>query len=158
MKIQHTCLGILLTLVSLTVFADANAPWGSAEETAIHYAPAKVLYDVDKGDITALKNILDRISYLNKLYGANPFDSSIVVVIHGEAIPFFGIRDFGKYKELMVRAQSLAQSGTIDFRMCRAAAAILGYKPQDIHGFVKMVPMADAEIVRLQSEGYAYMR
>ena len=158
MKTQHTCLAILLTLASLTVYADTNAPWGRAEETAIHYAPAKVLYDVDKSSIAALKNLLDRVSYLNTLYGANPFDSSIVVVIHGEAIPLFGIRDFEKYQELMVRAQSLAQSGSIDFRMCRAAAALLGYQPNDIHGFVKMVPMADAEIVRLQTEGYAYMR
>ena len=32
-------------------------------------------------------------------------------------------------------------------------------EPEDIHGFVKLVPMADAEIVRLQREdGYAYMR
>ena len=103
MKIQHACLASLLMLVSLTVYADANAPWGSAEVTAIHYAPAKVLYDVDKGDMAALSNILDRVSYLNTLYGADPFDSSIVVVIHGGAIPFFGIRDFGKYKELMIR-------------------------------------------------------
>ncbi|MHB1084813.1 MAG: DsrE family protein [Thiobacillus sp.] len=158
MKIQHACLAILLTLASLTVYADTNAPWGRAEETPIHYAPAKVLYDVDKGDIPALKNILDRVSYLNQLYGANPFDASIVVVIHGEAIPFFGIRDFEKYRDLMARAQSLTQGGTIEFRMCRVAAAILGYQPKDIHGFVKMVPMADAEIVRLQTEGYAYMR
>jgi len=27
-----------------------------------------------------------------------------------------------------------------------------------IHGLVTLVPMADAEIVRLQQEGYAYMR
>jgi len=32
-------------------------------------------------------------------------------------------------------------------------------KPEDIHGFVKMVPMADAERISLQQEnGYAYMR
>jgi len=43
--------------------------------------------------------------------------------------------------------------------MCKAAAKMLGYEAKDIHGFVKMVPMADAEIIRLQTEeGYAYMR
>lgn len=39
-----------------------------------------------------------------------------------------------------------------------AAAAMCGDRPADIHGFVEMVPMADAEIVRLRNDGYAYMR
>jgi intracellular sulfur oxidation DsrE/DsrF family protein len=43
--------------------------------------------------------------------------------------------------------------------MCKVAAQGHGFKPEDIHGFVTMVPMADAELVRLQQEeGYAYMR
>jgi intracellular sulfur oxidation DsrE/DsrF family protein len=57
----------------------------------------------------------------------------------------------------MHRAQSLTVGTTIEFRMCRTAARLLNYTPDDIHGFVKMVPMADAEIVRLQHAGYAYM-
>ena len=64
-----------------------------------------------------------------------------------------------KYHDLMQRAQSLTQSGPIEFRMCRIAAKRHGFDPDDINGFVKMVPMADAEIVRLQQEeGYAYMQ
>lgn len=40
-----------------------------------------------------------------------------------------------------------------------AAAQGHGYEPEDIHGFVKMVPMGDAEIIRLQNEeNHAYMR
>jgi len=39
------------------------------------------------------------------------------------------------------------------------SAAFKGYAPKDIHGFVKMIPMADAEIIRLQlEEGYAYIK
>ncbi|MES1998937.1 MAG: hypothetical protein V4446_06465 [Pseudomonadota bacterium] len=42
---------------------------------------------------------------------------------------------------------------------CLAATAKgHGFEPADIHGFVTMVPMADAEIIRLQQAGYAYMR
>ena len=59
----------------------------------------------------------------------------------------------------MQRAKSLTENGNIKFRMCKLAAQGHGFKPKDIHGFVEMVPMADAEIVRLQQdEGYAYMR
>ncbi|MCZ7560805.1 MAG: DsrE family protein [Burkholderiaceae bacterium] len=148
----------LLLLAPLPPQAQTNAPWGGAQEVPARYAPARVLYDVDNGGAEALGNILDRVSYLNKLYEADPFESAIVVVVHGDAIPLFGIRDFPKYRALMQRAQSLTRSGNIEFRLCRAAAGVLGYAPSDIHGFVRMVPMADAEIVRLQREGYAYMR
>ena len=77
----------------------------------------------------------------------------------GSEIPLFAIENYAKHKELMVRAQSLTVGGTIEFRMCRIAARGHGFDPQDIHGFVQIVPMADAEIVRLQQEeGYAYMQ
>ena len=56
------------------------------------------------------------------------------------------------------RAQSLTVAGTVEFRMCRVAARGHGPEPDQIHGFVKVVPMADAKIVRLQQEeGYVYM-
>lgn len=59
----------------------------------------------------------------------------------------------------MQRAQSLTVGTSVEFRMCRAAARLMRYQPEDVHGFVSMVPMADAEIVRLQQEeGYAYLR
>jgi intracellular sulfur oxidation DsrE/DsrF family protein len=47
----------------------------------------------------------------------------------------------------------------VEYRICRAAARLQGVQPKDIHGFVKMVPMADAEIARLQQEeGFAYLQ
>jgi intracellular sulfur oxidation DsrE/DsrF family protein len=46
----------------------------------------------------------------------------------------------------------------IQIRLCQMAARGQGFEPEDIHGFVDMVPMGDAEIVRLQvEEGHAYM-
>ena len=53
-----------------------------------------------------------------------------------------------KFKALMERARSLTVGGIIEFRMCKIAAEGHGYKPEAIHGFVHMVPMGDAEIVR----------
>lgn len=154
---RRLLLGLLL-IAPFAVAARTTAPWGSADEIERHYAPAKAVYDVDVRDAVAFAHVLDRVSYLNKVYEANPFASSIVVVVHGDAIPLFGIRDLDRYREVMQRAQSLTQSGPIEFRICRADAAMRGYAASDIHGFARMVPMADAEIVRLQGEGYAYMR
>jgi intracellular sulfur oxidation DsrE/DsrF family protein len=43
--------------------------------------------------------------------------------------------------------------------MCKLAAEAQGHKPEDIHGFVELVPMGDAEIIRLQyEEDHAYMQ
>lgn len=136
-----------------------NAPWGSSKETAIEYKPQKVVYDVHVTTVEAVESVLDRASYLSTITGADPFDQSIVLVLHGKELSFFAIENYGKYKELMRRAQSLVESEALSIRMCKIAAQSQGYSPADIHGFVEMVPMGDAEIIRLQyEEGHAYMQ
>jgi intracellular sulfur oxidation DsrE/DsrF family protein len=144
--------------VSSALAAD-TAPWGKGKPQEVHYSPQRVVYDVSVADSAALSRVLDRVSYLNNIYDADPFGTSIVLVLHGDEIPLFAIENYPKHADLMTRAQSLTVGGTISFKMCRAAARGHGFEPQDIHGFVEIVPMADAEIVRLQQEdGYTYMR
>ncbi len=139
--------------------APNNAPWGHASAGDIDYKPHKVVYDVSAYSMAAFTNVLDRVSYLNTVYQADPFDSSIIIVLHGDEIPYFAIKNFSKHKALMSRVKSLEDSGNIQFRMCTLAAQSHGFKPNEIHGFVEMVPMADAEIVRLQQEeDHAYMQ
>lgn len=133
-------------------------PWSVAEVLDIEYEPQRVLYDLTMGDKNRISHVLDRIVYLYKLYQSDPLGSSIVVVIHGDAIPYFAIDEFLENEKIMRRAQSLTVGTSVEFRMCSAAARLLNYEANDIHGFVKMVPMADAEIARLQHEGYAYLR
>lgn len=152
----------LLLIISILLnisFAKVFSPWGNAAVIDKTYKPQKVLYDVDYGSLTKLTNILDRVSLLNKLYKADPFDSSIIVVLHGGSIPFFAKDSGSTYKVFLKRAYNLTLDGIIEFRMCKAAAKAMHYEPKDIHGFITMVPMADAEIVDLQKEqGYAYLR
>lgn len=150
---------VVALLWMFTAQAEQDAPWGRASLQAIDYAPQKVVYDVSAADAESFSQVLDRVSYLHNLYHADPFDESIVLVLHGDEIPFFAVDSFDRYRELMRRAQSLTVGGMVQIRMCRVAAAGHGLEPDDIHGFVKVVPMADAELVRLQQEeGYAYMR
>jgi intracellular sulfur oxidation DsrE/DsrF family protein len=151
------CFVALLWII--TAQAGEDMPWGRASVEAIDYAPQQVVYDVSAVDVDAFTRILDRVSYLHNIYHADPFDESIVLVLHGDEIPFFAVDNFDNYRELVRRAHSLTVGGMVQIRMCRVAAAGYGLEPDDIHGFVKVVPMADAEIVRLQQEeGYAYMR
>ena len=151
----------LVLLFSSTAFAgDANnAPWGGSEVTPTKYKPQKVVYDVHVRTVAAVESVLDRASHLSIITGADPFEQSIVLVLHGKELSFFAIENYQKYKALMQRAQSLVESEVISIRMCKIAAQSQGFAPEDIHGFVEMVPMGDAEIIRLQYEdGYAYMQ
>jgi intracellular sulfur oxidation DsrE/DsrF family protein len=145
-------------VLSQPLLAARNAPWGSAKDLDIEYSKQKVVYDTAVNTVAALTSVLDRASYLSVLNGADPFDNKIVIVLHGHEIDYFATKNHPKHKALMERAQSLTVGGIIEIRMCRVAAEGRGYQPKDIHGFVSMVPMGDAEIVRLQHEGYAYMR
>jgi intracellular sulfur oxidation DsrE/DsrF family protein len=149
---------IAALVLSQPLLADSNAPWGSAKVMDIQYSKQKVVYDTAVSSVAALTSVLDRASYLSEINGADPFDNKIVIVLHGNEINYFAIKNYAKYKALMERAQSLTVGGIIEFRMCQIAAKGHGFEPKDIHGFVSMVPMGDAEIVRLQQEGYGYMR
>lgn len=158
-SLNRCLLGVIALVFASAAAAQAQAPWGRAQSDPVDYEPQKVVYDVSVSDQETFSRVLDRASYLNNLYEADPFRASIVLVLHGGEIPFFAIANQPRYKDLMVRAQSLTVGGVISFRMCKVAARGHGLQPKDIHGFVEIVPMADAEIVRLQQEeGYAYMQ
>lgn len=150
---------IFSMLFSLPIYAEDNSPWGTGNVNNIQYRPQRVLYDVSANSLAEFEHVLNRASYLSKVYNADPFAASIVIVLHGNEIPFFATENYPKYKDLMNRAKSLTFDEVIKFRMCRIAAEGHGFKPKDIHAFVEMVPMADAEIIRLQQEDhFAYMR
>ncbi len=151
----------LVFILSPAAFAgnSSNAPWGGAKVTATQYKPQKVVYDVHVKTVAAVESVLDRASHLSSITGADPFDQSIVLVLHGQELSFFAIENYGQYKALMKRAQSLVESEVLSIRMCKIAAQSQGYGPEDIHGFIEMVPMGDAEIIRLQyEEDHAYMQ
>jgi hypothetical protein len=151
--------GLLLAATLLPEPARAaDAPWGHAKAVKQTYAKQKVVYDVTVGSESAMRSVISRAMLLADFNGSDPFDSKVVIVLHGNEIPFFAIKHYPKYRELMQRAQGATLSGVIEFRMCRLAAESHGFKPADFHGFITLVPMADTEIVRLQQEGYAYMR
>ncbi|MCK4674811.1 MAG: hypothetical protein KAT61_02770 [Gammaproteobacteria bacterium] len=152
---------LFIFFVNSAVFASnpGSAPWGGAKATATEYKPQKVVYDVHVKTVEAVESVLDRASYLSAITGADPFDQSIVLVLHGKELSFFAIKNYKKYKALMRRAQSLVESEALIIRMCKIAAQSQGFSPEDIHGFIEMVAMGDAEIIRLQyEEDHAYMQ
>ncbi|MFP4132498.1 MAG: hypothetical protein ACOCUJ_03635 [Thiohalospira sp.] len=139
--------------------AEEEAPFGRAEAEEIDYSGQKVVFDVAVDSVDRMNAVLDRAGFLSRINGEDPFETSVVIVLHGSEIPFFAVENFEKHEELVRRAQDLTLNGVIEFRMCREAASFHDYEPDDIHGFVTMVPMAEAEIVRLQQEeDHAYLQ
>lgn len=149
---------LVTLLIDPAVAADPEAPWGRGKAVEQAYAKQKVVYDVTTSSEAAMRSVISRAQLLIDLNGSDPFENKVVIVLHGNEITFFAVKNLDKHRELMQRAQSATLTGLIEFRMCKLAAEGHGFQPADIHGFVSLVPMADAEIVRLQQEGYAYMR
>lgn len=142
--------------VLLALYFSFSAPLARADGVTT-YAPSRVVYDVSTSDPAALGGILDRAVLLQDLWGNDPFESTIVVVIHEGAVPHFAQagQDNGA---LLDRARGLALGGIIHFRLCRASARMQGFEDGDFPDFIDMVPMADAEIVHLEQSGFAYLR
>lgn len=157
-SIVYGVMGCLLLLAP--VHAKENSPWGTASPApVVDYQPQKVVFDVAVDTPDDVDTILDRMSGLSVEYGSDPFDAAIVAVLHGPEMEFFTTGNFHRYEDLVRRAQSLTVGGVIEFRMCERAARNRGIRPEDVHGFIEMVPMGDAEVVRLQQEeGYAYIK
>lgn len=153
---SHLVIMILRLLLVSASSAGLFLNSAAAEEQP--YRPARVVYDLTAGDIKHINQLLDRASMLQNLYGSDPFEASIVIVIHDRAIPRFAKSNQSRLRELQARAQNLMMSEVIEYRLCRASAKLQGYKDDDFPGYIKIVPMADAEIIKLQHEGYAYMR
>ncbi len=152
-------IGLLAVPAALVHAEGTPAPWGSAAPVEQDYAGLKAVYDVTAATPEALEDVLDHAAYLSRMTGDDPFDSHIVLVIHGDALDLFAREYFAEHETLMTRARGLTLNGVIEYRICQAGAARRGYAPEDFHGFASVVPMADAEIVRLQQQdGYGYMR
>ena len=146
---------IMLLVFGLFIYSEMPLHAIASQNT---YIPAKVVYDVSSSDPVALDNILDRISMLQNLYNNDAFDASIIVVIHEGAIPLFKVDATKDAKDLMSRARSLTMGEIIQFKICEASARLQKITQDQLYDFVSMVPMADAEIIKLQRQGYAYLR
>jgi intracellular sulfur oxidation DsrE/DsrF family protein len=154
--VKRATIFFLLSLLAAALPVRGADP-GGAKVLATTYAPDKVVYDVAVDTPERFNRLLDRVSYLGNLY-ADPFSASVVLVLHGPEVGFFASKESPKYKALMDRLQSLAATDIIQFRMCEVAAKARGLVAKDLPEFIHLVPMGDAEVVRLQRQGYAFMK
>lgn len=131
--------------------AEEFAPYGTANIDLHEYPVINTVYDVNYADPQDL----------NILYGfvkntQTPLKGKAVVVSHGPELRLFAKENYEKYQGIVDKLAELADSG-VEFRMCNNALRAAGFEPEDMHGFVTVVPAGFAEIALLESQGYQYI-
>lgn len=143
----------LTALLPFTALAgdQAPAPYGKADVNMHEYPKIDAVFDVNYDDPADL-NML----YAFVKNSAKPLKGDMVVVTHGPELRAFARENYEKYQPIVDKMAELADNG-VDFRMCNNAMRAAGYKAEDIHGFVTIVPAGFPEIAYLQSKGYQYI-
>lgn len=154
MKIVKSILvatGILIALAGANVQAEEFAPYGTAKVDMHKYPKLNAVFDVNYEDPNKL-NILN--VFLQKTSAA--LKGKMVVVTHGPELRVFAKENYEKYQGIVDKMSALAEQG-VEFRMCNNAMRAAGFKPEDMHGFITVVPGGFPEIAYLQSKGYKYI-
>ena len=140
---------------------SANAPYGTAKFEP--YADIdsvkqlKVVWDFNFEDPKAVGLVLYNVNALLKAtddFGPFEIDPiKVVIVSHDPEVVVFAKKNYQKYKGIVDRLASLASQG-IKIEVCRNAAAAQGLAPEDLHGFVTVVPAGPYALAYWQSKGY----
>jgi len=78
----------------------------------------------------------------------------VVIVLHGpEALPFIR-RNYLANRSIVDRAAKLRAFDRIELRMCETWMRMNGFGEHDLLPFVETVPLAPAEVERLERDGY----
>ncbi len=144
-------------LIYLLLFAAAGGA-RAGNTVSTDYQDPKAVFEFFFADPRHIGNGLDWIrSFMNPLidepYNLAPEFIGIVVVIHGTEIVTLAKHNYEKYSDSVERMRYFASLG-VQFKVCGLAAADYGYKPDDLHDFVDIVPSAMAEVAHWQRQGY----
>lgn len=169
-NILSGCLACLLVCVSL-VHAESkdtikeapkDAPYGTAKFSPYpdidSIKQLKVVWDFNFVDPKAVGMVFNNLAALLRAtseYGPKEIDPiKVVVVSHGPEIVVWDKKNYAKYKEIVDRAASFASQG-IKFEVCRNAAHAQGLEPDDLHGFITVVPAGPYALAYWQAKGYS---
>lgn len=153
MKLAVSALAVMLSLGAGQAAASDSTfdIYGTAKVDMHPYEEIDTVYDVNYEDPTKLKVLNAFITNTRKVV-----PGKIVVVTHGPELRVFAKENYEKYGDIVDALAELATQG-VEFKMCNNAMRAAGFKPEDIHGFVTVVPAGFAEIVHYQAKGYKYI-
>ena len=146
-----------------TVMAQVAAePYGSAKFEAYSdietVKQLKTVWDFNFTDPKSVGVVFNNVNALLKAtaeFGPKDIEPlKVVIVSHGPELVVFAKKNLDKYKDIVERAASLSKQG-VSFEICRNAAAAQGFAPEDLHGFVKVVPAGPYALAYWQAKGYS---
>ncbi|MHB1331720.1 MAG: DsrE family protein [Sulfuriferula sp.] len=136
---------------SYIAHAEEFAPYGTAK-VDMHTMPATdVVFDVNYADpqqLNILYNYIKNTKSITK--------GKVVVVTHGPELRTFAKENYMKYQGIVDKMGELAKDG-VEFKMCNNAMKAAGFKAEDMHGFITVVPAGFPEIAYYQAKGYQYI-
>lgn len=163
MKFGLRALAIVVAFTPLAATAQgAQAPYGTSHFES--YADIdsvkqlKVVWDFNFVDPKAVGVVLNNLSALlnaTSEFGPHEIEPiKVVIVSHGPELVVFAKKNYAKYKEIVDRAASFAKQG-VRIEICRNAAAAQGFKAEDLHGFVTVIPAGPYALAYWQAKGYS---
>ena len=155
MTCLRTVLIFMIAISNLAALADDRV----SRVVQTPYSEQQVVYDFYFDNPDKIGNALYWIrSLMNPLmdapYNLAPEFLDIVVVIHGTEIVTVARKNYERYKDSVERMRYYASLG-VKFKVCGLAAHDFGYKTDDFHEFIEVVPSAITELAHWQLEGYA---
>lgn len=144
-------LAVGVALAAGAAARDDFAPYGRAR-VDMHPTPElDTVWDVNYADPNALGAL-----YSFVLHTRRETRGKTVVVTHGPELRAFAIENYEQYQGVVDQMAELAAQG-VEFKMCNQAMRAAGFAPEDMHGFITVVPIGFAELALWQSRGYQYM-
>lgn len=146
-------------LVAIWLACGSGLATADAQVVETPYTEQQVVFDFFLDDPDKIGPALYWVrSLMNPLleapYGYAPEMLDLVVVIHGTEIVTVAEKNYDRYTEAVDRMRYYASLG-VKFKVCGLAAEDYGYRVEDFHDFVEVVPSGITELAHWQLQGYA---
>lgn len=153
-------IGLFFSVASKNTLADENNKIAQFVQTP--YTEQKVVFDFYFDEPEKINSALYWIRSLMNPLNEAPYEYSpefldIKVIIHGTEIVTLAKKNYKKYKDAVERMRYYHMLG-VEFRICNLVSEDYGYKREDYHDFVKLIPSAMPELAHWQLKGYAIIK
>ncbi len=153
---KRLCVLAVMCVVALGMSHAAMAeeelsPYGTSKTDLHEYPTIDAVFDANYTEPKDLNMLYAFVKNTMK-----PLKGKMVVVTHGPEVRVFAKENYVRYQGIADKMKELSDAG-VEFRMCHNALRAAGYKADDFHGFVTVVPAGFPEIAYLQSKGYQYI-
>lgn len=127
------------------------APYGTAK-VDMHAMPVtNTVFDVNYENPQQLNTLYNFVKNTKK-----ETKGKVVVVTHGPELRAFAKENYEKYQGIVDKMAELAKDG-VEFKMCNNAMLAAGFKAEDMHGMITVVPAGFPELAYWQEKGYRYI-